>query len=84
MPLCRRSVAVFLFLFCRANRRGGRPWTSEAHLLLLFGIVAVARHGNGGDGILQLFPLVGGEVEVQRAQVLFEVREFGGPGDGYE
>lgn len=51
---------------------------SASHLPLLFGIVAVTHYGNGAYSCFQFFPFVGRKIEVQRVQVLFQMRQLGG------
>lgn len=49
---------------------------SESDLLLLFGIIPVTRYGNCGYCIFQFFPFFSCKREIQRAQVLFQMRKF--------
>lgn len=45
----------------------------SAYLTLLFGIVPVSHNGHSSHGILQFFPLLGADVEVECAQVLLSL-----------
>lgn len=59
-----------------------KAFTSEPDLFLLLGIIPVAGYRDGGDFIFQLFPLLGTQREIQRPEVLFEVRKFRRAGYG--
>ena len=51
-------------------------YRSPKYALLLFGVVAVADDGNGLDRALQFGDVAGGKREIERVQVLVEIRRF--------